>query len=94
MDAQVDAMPVRLDVDYGAVMRLLGYDLPSGAVEPGGVDATRQSIEERFSAGVACVGIGSRLIRKDLVAAGDWKGITSQVRQLLEWIKEARGKAS
>ncbi len=58
----------------------------------GGVAATRESIEDWFRAGAACVGMGSGLIRKDLVAAGDWEGITSQVRQVLEWIEEARGK--
>ena len=38
----------------------------------GGVDATEESIQAWFEAGVACVGIGSKLIRKDLVAAGNW----------------------
>lgn len=58
----------------------------------GGVDATEESINAWFTAGVACVGIGSKLIRKDLVAAGDWSGITAKVQQVLAWIKEAREK--
>ena len=37
----------------------------------GGVDATEASIRACFEAGAACVGMGSKLIRKDLVAAGD-----------------------
>jgi 2-dehydro-3-deoxyphosphogluconate aldolase/(4S)-4-hydroxy-2-oxoglutarate aldolase len=56
----------------------------------GGVDATEESIKAWFEAGVACVGIGSKLIRKDLVAAGNWAEITAKVRQVLDWIKEAR----
>jgi len=56
----------------------------------GGVDATEESIKAWFGAGVACVGIGSKLIRKDLVAAGNWAEITAKVRQVLDWIKEAR----
>jgi 2-dehydro-3-deoxyphosphogluconate aldolase/(4S)-4-hydroxy-2-oxoglutarate aldolase len=56
----------------------------------GGVDATRESIEAWFAAGVACVGIGSKLIRKDLVAEGDFDAITRQVAQVLAWIKESR----
>jgi 2-keto-3-deoxy-6-phosphogluconate aldolase len=36
------------------------------------------------------VGMGSRLVRKDLVAAGNWEEITRTVRQVLEWIREAR----
>jgi 2-dehydro-3-deoxyphosphogluconate aldolase/(4S)-4-hydroxy-2-oxoglutarate aldolase len=56
----------------------------------GGVDATEESIKAWFGAGVSCVGMGSKLIRKDLVAAGNWAEITTKVRQVLDWIKEAR----
>ncbi len=56
----------------------------------GGVDATEESIKAWFGAGVACVGIGSKLIRKDLVAAGNWAELTAKVRQVLDWIKKAR----
>ena len=59
----------------------------------GGVDATEESIRAWFEAGVACVGIGSKLIRKDLVAAGDWAAITDNVRQVLHWIEAVRGAA-
>jgi len=56
----------------------------------GGVDATEESIKGWFKAGVSCVGMGSRLVRKDLVAAGNWEEITHKVRQVLEWIRKAR----
>jgi len=56
----------------------------------GGVDATEESIMAWFGAGVACVGIGSKLIRKEWVAAGDWMAITAQVRRVLAWIQKAR----
>jgi 2-dehydro-3-deoxyphosphogluconate aldolase/(4S)-4-hydroxy-2-oxoglutarate aldolase len=56
----------------------------------GGVDATRESIEGWFKAGVACVGAGSKLIVKDLVAAGDFDGISAKVAQVLAWIREVR----
>jgi 2-dehydro-3-deoxyphosphogluconate aldolase/(4S)-4-hydroxy-2-oxoglutarate aldolase len=56
----------------------------------GGVDATEESIMAWFGAGVACVGIGSKLIRKEWVAAGDWTAITAQVRKVLGWIQTAR----
>ena len=59
----------------------------------GGVDATEESIKGWFGAGVACVGMGSKLVRKDLVAAGDWDGISRQVAQVLQWIREARGES-
>ena len=56
----------------------------------GGVDATEESIKGWFKAGASCVGMGSRLVRKDLVSAGNWEEITRKVRQVLEWIREAR----
>jgi 2-dehydro-3-deoxyphosphogluconate aldolase/(4S)-4-hydroxy-2-oxoglutarate aldolase len=56
----------------------------------GGVEATEESIKAWFEAGVACVGIGSKLIRKDLVAAGDWAEITALVSRVLDWIKKVQ----
>jgi 2-dehydro-3-deoxyphosphogluconate aldolase/(4S)-4-hydroxy-2-oxoglutarate aldolase len=58
----------------------------------GGVDATVDSIEAWFEAGAACVGMGSKLIRKDLVAAGNWAEITRMVRQVLQCIEATRGE--
>jgi len=57
----------------------------------GGVDATEESIQAWFEAGVACVAIGSKLIRKDWVEAGNWAEITAKIRQVLQWIRDARG---
>lgn len=56
----------------------------------GGVDASEESIRAWFSAGVACVGLGSNLVRKEWVASGDWAAISNQVRQVLGWIGRAR----
>jgi 2-dehydro-3-deoxyphosphogluconate aldolase/(4S)-4-hydroxy-2-oxoglutarate aldolase len=58
----------------------------------GGVNATEESIRGWFGAGVACVGIGSKLITKELVAAGDYDGISRKVAQVLAWIQTARGE--
>ena len=57
----------------------------------GGVDATQESVSKWIKAGAAALGIGSNLITKDLVAAGDFAAITEKVREVLGWIKEARG---
>jgi 2-dehydro-3-deoxyphosphogluconate aldolase/(4S)-4-hydroxy-2-oxoglutarate aldolase len=56
----------------------------------GGVDATEESINAWFKAGVSCVGIGSKLIVKDLVAAGDFEAITGKVADVVGWIRSAR----
>lgn len=58
----------------------------------GGVEATKESISAWFKAGVAAVGIGSNLIRKDLVAAGNFEAITAMTAQLIAWIRDVRGE--
>jgi len=57
----------------------------------GGVDATKkEGVQEWIKAGAACLGIGSKLIRKELVAAGDYAAIRDNTRRVLEWIRETR----
>jgi len=56
----------------------------------GGVDPTEESMRAWFKAGVACVGIGSKLITKELVAARDFDALSKKVAQVLAWIKEVR----
>jgi 2-dehydro-3-deoxyphosphogluconate aldolase/(4S)-4-hydroxy-2-oxoglutarate aldolase len=56
----------------------------------GGVDATRASLEAWFEAGVACVGVGSKLITKEIISSGDFDTLTENVRQVVGWIKEIR----
>ncbi|HOU13375.1 MAG TPA: bifunctional 4-hydroxy-2-oxoglutarate aldolase/2-dehydro-3-deoxy-phosphogluconate aldolase [Anaerolineae bacterium] len=58
----------------------------------GGVDATQESINAWFKAGVACVGIGSQLITKQYIAAQDFEGLAQKTAQILQWIREVRGK--
>lgn len=56
----------------------------------GGVDTTSESIFEWIKAGAAALGIGSKLILKELVSAEDFEGITKKVEQCLWLIKKAR----
>jgi 2-dehydro-3-deoxyphosphogluconate aldolase / (4S)-4-hydroxy-2-oxoglutarate aldolase len=58
----------------------------------GGVDATEKSLREWFEAGVACVGIGSKLITKKLLDAQDYAGIEKSVRDTIALIRSIRGK--
>ena len=57
----------------------------------GGVESTEASLKAWFGAGVACVGMGSNLITKDLLKAGDYDGIAAKVRDTLELIRKIRG---
>lgn len=63
-------------------------------IPTGGVSPTKENIYGWIEAGAACVGMGSKLITKESVAAGDYESITTNVRQVLTWIKEARGGQS
>lgn len=56
----------------------------------GGVETTKESIGAWFKAGIAAAGIGSNLVRKDWVAAGDYGAITAKTREVLAWIREAK----
>jgi len=58
----------------------------------GGVDATEESLTQWFKAGVACVGIGSNLITKELLAAKDYSGVERKVGETIALIRKIRGK--
>lgn len=57
----------------------------------GGVQATEESITAWIKAGCACLGMGSDLVKKDLVEAGDWDGITARVTRAVGYVRKARG---
>jgi 2-dehydro-3-deoxyphosphogluconate aldolase/(4S)-4-hydroxy-2-oxoglutarate aldolase len=59
----------------------------------GGVQAKYESIKGWFDAGVTCIGMGSDLVRKDLLDAQDWAGLTALTAQCLSWVRKARGQA-
>lgn len=56
----------------------------------GGVSPTRESLTEWFSAGAACVGMGSKLITKELVAAKDYSAIQKKISEVISLIREIR----
>lgn len=56
----------------------------------GGVSPTRENLKEWFDAGIACAGMGSKLITKELVASKNYQGITDHVKQVVSLITEIR----
>jgi 2-dehydro-3-deoxyphosphogluconate aldolase/(4S)-4-hydroxy-2-oxoglutarate aldolase len=56
----------------------------------GGVSPTRENLEGWFKAGVTCVGMGSKLIAKDVNGNFDYEKITSLTKQSLAIIKELK----
>ncbi|HDS83820.1 MAG TPA: bifunctional 4-hydroxy-2-oxoglutarate aldolase/2-dehydro-3-deoxy-phosphogluconate aldolase [Phycisphaerales bacterium] len=56
----------------------------------GGVSPTEENLTEWLAAGAACIGMGSKLITKDLVQQKNFDQLTSDVRQTLERIQRIR----
>lgn len=75
---------------------VLGPKLVKGLVAPmpwsklmvtGGVEPTEDNLKSWFSAGAFCVGMGSKLFPKEVVAAGDWGVVTAKCRDCFTWIQ-------
>lgn len=56
----------------------------------GGVKPEEDNLRGWFQAGATCVGMGSNLFPKDVVAAKDWSKITALCREALDIIKRVR----
>ena len=57
--------------------------MATGAVEP-----TEENLSAWFKAGVTCVGMGSKLFPKEMIAAGNWEAISTLCRDALATIKK------
>lgn len=77
---------------YGpAFVKAIKGPQPWTSIMPtGGVAPTKDNLSGWFEAGVTCVGMGSKLIRKDLVSAADYAGITKLCAEALSLIKDIR----
>lgn len=76
---------------------VLGPKLVKGLVAPmpwsklmvtGGVEPTEENLKSWFGAGAFCVGMGSKLFPKDVVAAGDWSVVTAKCKDCFSWIRK------
>ena len=56
----------------------------------GGVSPTEENLKGWFDAGVTCVGMGSKLISKEIVNNQDFKKLENSVRQALAIIQKVR----
>jgi len=59
--------------------------MPTGGIEP-----TEESIGAWVKAGAACLGMGSKLIKKDLVEKKDWPELAMSVAKCIDLVKKAR----
>ena len=79
---------------------VLGPKLVKGLMAPmpwsklmvtGGVEPSEENLTAWFKAGVYCVGMGSKLFPKDVIAAEQWSAIADKCREALAVIAKARG---
>lgn len=74
----------------GFVKDILG-PMPWSRIMPsGGVEPAEESLSEWFKAGVACVGLGSKMFPMEVIAAGNFGTITENVTKVCHWIDVAR----
>jgi 2-dehydro-3-deoxyphosphogluconate aldolase/(4S)-4-hydroxy-2-oxoglutarate aldolase len=58
----------------------------------GGVAPTEENLKSWIEAGAICVGMGSKLISKDILKNGDFKTLEANTRNALNIISKLRGR--
>ena len=56
----------------------------------GGVEATKENLGAWFKAGVKVVGMGSKLITKDILKNGDYDGLKAKTKEVLSIIQKIK----
>lgn len=62
------------------------------AIPTGGVEPTVESMRPWFKAGAPAVGIGSKLLPRELIDSGDWGGIEKKVAATVAAVLDARSR--
>ena len=74
----------------GFVKAIRGPQPWTSIMPTGGVSTDEDNLKGWFDAGVICVGMGSKLISKDILANKDYAGLENRVRETLTLIKSLR----
>lgn len=56
----------------------------------GGVEPTENNLSAWFSAGAACVGMGSHLFTKDIISRRDWPQLEKRITDALQLVQSVR----
>lgn len=77
---------------YGAdfVKAIKGPQPWTSIMPTGGVSPEKENLKAWFDAGVTCVGMGSKLISKEIIQTKDTATLESKVRETLQLISELR----
>ena len=76
----------------GFVKAIRGPQPWTSLMPTGGVNTEEANLRAWFDAGVACVGMGSQLISKEVLAGGDFDALREEVKAALQTIRKIRGK--
>ena len=74
----------------GFVKAIKGPQPWTSVMPTGGVSTDEENLKGWFDAGVTCVGMGSQMISKDILANKDFEGLETRVRETLALIKRLR----
>ena len=74
----------------GFVKAIKGPQPWTSVMPTGGVSTETENLKGWFDAGVTCVGMGSKLISKEVLAKQDFKGLENKVRETLGTIIKIR----
>ena len=67
--------------------------MPQTSIIPtGGVDITEDSLKSWFDAGVSAVGIGSKLISKEIVKEKNWNLLEKNAKNVIKLVNQIRNK--
>lgn len=76
----------------GFVKAVLAPSPWTSLMPTGGVHPTEENLKAWFSAGVVCVGMGSKLITKALVEGGDFETLKENVEETVALIRKIRSR--
>ncbi|MDC3240784.1 bifunctional 4-hydroxy-2-oxoglutarate aldolase/2-dehydro-3-deoxy-phosphogluconate aldolase [Flavobacteriaceae bacterium] len=74
----------------GFVKAIKGPQPWTSIMPTGGVSTEEENLRGWFDAGVTCVGMGSKLISKEILANKDYNALETEVRSVLELIRKIR----
>ena len=74
----------------GFVKAIKGPQPWTSIMPTGGVSTERENLEAWFGAGVTCVGMGSKLISREILDNGDYTALENKVRQTMGVIDSIR----
>lgn len=74
----------------GFVKAIKGPQPWTSVMPTGGVSTDEDNLKGWFNAGVTCVGMGSQMISKDILANKDFAGLEKRVKETLDLIKKLR----